>query len=230
MAEDDGVRRAALMRLTVRDLKAKCKERGLRVSGPKKVLVDRLLDPNHPASQPKTVATVIPCEQFLYWAGLARTGFIGGLKLTPEFARKCLPNFSRTAVIALLNLTASVSVNPQVSPAVKRAERTFFRGKDHHVDDVVFYKQGKAVLLCVGVAASMRDDKYHAFLLFVQEDSEDTPKCHLVRFYCECHYGFSVQCGHKAALLLSVGLLQGAYVKKDYSTEDAIEEHRLKYE
>ena len=76
----------------------------------------------------------------------------------------------------------------------------------------------------------MRDDKYHAFLLFVQEDSEDTRKCHLARFYCECHYGFSAQCGHKAALLLSVGLLQGAYVKKDYSTEDAITEHRHKYE
>lgn len=29
----------------------------------------------------------------------------------------------------------------------------------------------------------MREDKYHAFLLFVKEGSEGTRKCHLARFY-----------------------------------------------
>ena len=73
----------------------------------------------------------------------------------------------------------------------------------------------------------MQDDAYHSYLLF---EYEGVASCSLVRSYCECHYGFSVQCGHKASLLLHVGYLQGAYVKKHYSTEAAVDKHRRKYE
>ena len=70
--------------------------------------------------------------------------------------------------------------------------------------------EGDLGLVYGRVQASMQGVDYKVFLLFQWSRSgpTDAVSCNLVRWYCECHYGFTLHCGHKAVVLLCIGVLQ----------------------
>ena len=123
------------------------------------------------------------------------------------------------------SLKTRISVNAQRCPCVERAEKVFMKGSLRLVTDVTCWVKKKPseslMLIAADVHASMKSSVYRTCILF-QTSIGSMIMCKPARSYCTCHYGFSGQCGHIAALLLTLGTMQGVYTRPRYVYEDCL--------
>ena len=217
----------SLLELNVSQLKDLCKQHGLTLKGNKADLVHKLQHPDNPLYQTKQKRKasggllhrgVYPCRQLLLWIALVRVE--NGTQLTSSVASDCFPGMSEMQVRCLMNSVGGrLSVNPRRNACVERAKRVLLRGDNVHLLSPLQYwlhPEGDLGLVYGRVQASMQGVDYKVFLLFqwkasVRRRPSTSPRrvsCNLVRWYCECHYGFTLHCGHKAVVLLCIGVLQ----------------------
>lgn len=211
---------AELEKKTCAELARLCVENGLTKGGNKATLVRKLLNPDNPRyftrqraqkEQQAVHRGVYPCRQFLLMLALCKVE--EGAVLDKDSASAWLPTMSLGQIALLLNTVGGrLSVNPQRNACLQRATTVLMRGKNVHLSSKIRFwydVTSCCMIVSASVLASMHNECYNAFLLFQWTKSGDEITCNLVRWYCECHYGFTLHCGHKAVLLLSIGILQG---------------------